>query len=72
MEKAKTPHLDTVKVYDIIFDNGLKIEHELFLLGNPQKQEGKTDLPEFILKLSDKQRSKLLKTASLACVQCSK
>ena len=63
MKKAKTPRLDTVKVYDIIFQNELKTERELFLLANSQKQEGKTDLLEFILKLSDKQRSELLKTA---------
>ena len=63
VKKAKIPRLDTVKVYDIIVENGLKTERELFLLANSQKQEGKTDLLEFILKLSDKRRSELLKTA---------
>ena len=53
-----------MKVRDIIVDNGLKIERELFLLANYQKQERKTDLLEFILKLSEKRRYELLKTAS--------
>ena len=41
----------------------MKTELELFLIANSQKQEGKTELLEFILKLSDKRRSELLKTA---------
>ena len=63
VKKSKTPRLDTVKVYDIIVNNDLKTERDLFMLANSQKEEGKTDLLEFILKVSDKRRNELLKTA---------
>ena len=52
-----------MKVYNIIVNNEVKIEREFFLLANLQKEEEKEDLPEVILKLSDKQRNELLKTA---------
>ena len=61
--KKSKVKLDTVTVYDIIISNNLVNERELFVLAHTQKQEGKTDLLEFILKMSDKRRSELIKTA---------
>ena len=57
------PRLDTIQVYDIIIDNNLRTEADLFLLANKQKEDGKTDLLQFILKMTDRRRSELIKTA---------
>ena len=55
--------LDIIQVYDIIVEKGLKTEQELFVLARSQREEGKTDLLEFILKLSNKRRSEIIETA---------
>ena len=62
-KKVKVPKLDNIKVCDIIVTNNLHTERDLFLLANNQKEDGKTDLLEFVLKMSDKRRSELLRTA---------
>ena len=55
--------LDIIQVYDIIVDKKLKTEQDLFLLARSQREEGKTDLLEFILKLSNKRRAEIIETA---------
>ena len=62
-KKSKIEKLDIVKVYDIIINNNLHTEQDLFLLAHSQKAEGKTDLLDFILRMSEKRRSELLRTA---------
>ena len=61
--KHKRNTIDVVMVYDIITTNVIKTERELFRLALQQKEEGKTDLMLFVLKLSDKRRSEILRTA---------
>lgn len=63
--QAKQPKvkLDTITVYDIIVTNNLHNERDLFVLAHNQKEEGKTDLLEYILKMSDKRRAELIRTA---------
>lgn len=62
-KKKKTEKLDNLKVYEIIINNKLQTERDLFVLANTQKQEGKTDLLDFLLRMSDKRRAELLRTA---------
>lgn len=50
-------------VYDIILENNIYYERELFVLAHSQKEEGKTDLLEYVLKISDKRRAELIRTA---------
>ena len=61
----KREKLDNLKVYDIIIDQNLRSEQDLFVLANSQKEEGKVDLLEYILKMSKKRRAELLETAWL-------
>ncbi len=55
--------LDITKLYDIVIENNLKTEQDLFLLVNRQNQEGKKDLLNFVMRMSEKQRGEILKTA---------
>ena len=60
---TKKKKLDIQDVYDIIVNKELRTEQELFLLARRQKAEGKTDLLEFILRLSNKRRGEIIETA---------
>jgi len=62
-KKSKRDWLDNLKAYDIIVRQQLRTEQELFVLANEQKEDGKTDLLEFILRLSKRRRAELMETA---------
>ncbi len=53
-------HLSNFKVSEYLLKNNIKNDTELLALANIQKEEGKTDLAEFILKKTPKALNELI------------
>lgn len=61
--KKSKSDLDLVKFSDIIIENNIHSELELFVLASQQKEAGKTDLYEMVFKMTEKRRSELIRSA---------